>query len=434
LSAPEALTPALERIVAERQADRLPSVAAAVVRKGEIVWTGAAGSASYEDGREATPETQYRIGSITKTFTATAVMQQRDAGALDLDDRLEQHLDGVANGTPTIRRMLCHLSGLQREAGGLWASGASLTEETLVDSMRDARFVLRPGEGHHYSNLAFALLGQVVARKSGRPFMEYVDERIIGPLGLARTTWQPQEPKAQGYLVDDFAGTVWQEPESHLVATAASGQLWSTVGDLARWAAFLARGRDGVLEPETVEEMWFPQLMRDPDDWALGWGLGLMLHNHEGRIYGGHGGAMAGHLAGVYIDRKSETGAAALTNSSTRGDMDATAIRLAAKTIELWPDEITPWRREEEPPADVRPLLGYWWSEGSEFVFTWEGGALRASLTAAPDKRRQTIFERDGDGFLAVKGRERGERLTVDGDKLIWAGYDFTRTQQPFEA
>jgi len=434
LSAPDALAPALERIVAERQADRLPSVAAAVVRKGEVVWSGAAGSASYDETRGATPDTQYRIGSITKTFTATAVMQLRDAGALDLDDRLEQHLDDVANGTPTIRRMLCHLSGLQREAGGTWLGGASLTEETLVDSMRDVPFVLRPGEQHHYSNLAFALLGQVVARKSGRPYMDYVDERIIEPLGLERTTWQPREPKAQGYLVDDYAGTVWQEPESHLVATAPSGQLWSTAGDLAHWAAFVARGADGVLDAQTVEEMWSVQVMRDPDDWTLGWGLGLMLYNHEGRIYGGHGGAMAGHLAGVYIDRKSETGAAALTNSSTRGDMDMTAIRLAAKTIELWPEEIAAWRPEEEPPADVRPLLGRWWSEGSEFVFTWEDGALRANVAAAPDKRRQTIFERDGDGFLAVRGRERGERLTVEGEKLSWAGYDFTRAQEPFEA
>ena len=115
---PETLAPALERLIAERQAARLPSVAAAVVRKGEPVWSGAVGSASYEDDLAATADTQYRVGSITKTFTATAIMQLRDAGELDLDDRLEQHIDGVANGTPTIRRLLCHLSGLEREAGG----------------------------------------------------------------------------------------------------------------------------------------------------------------------------------------------------------------------------------------------------------------------------------------------------------------------------
>ena len=180
--------------------------------------------------------------------------------------------------------------------------------------------------------------------------------------------------------------------------------------------------------------MWFPQVMWDPADWVLAWGLGLMLYNHEGRIYGGHGGAMAGHLSGVYVDRKTQIGGVALTNSGTRGDMDLTAITLAAKTIELWPEPVEPWRPESEPPADVRPLLGRWWSEGNEFLFWWEGGALRSKPAAAPAERPPTIFDRDGAGWRAVSGRERGERLRTDGERLIWAGYPFTRAQEPFIA
>jgi CubicO group peptidase (beta-lactamase class C family) len=434
VSAPSELAPALDRLLAERQADRLPSVAAAVTRKGVSAWSGAAGSASYEEDRDATPDTQYRIGSITKTFTAVAIMQLRAAGALDLDDRLEQHIDGIANGSPTIRRLLCHLSGLQREAGEMYVTGESPTEDDLVASMAEIEFVLRPGESHHYSNLAFALLGQVVARRGGQPYMRYVDERIIGPLGLARTTWLPEAPKAQGYLVNEYARTVWQEPETDLAATASAGQLWSTVEDLGRWAAFLAAGADDVLAADLVEEMWFPQVMYDPSDWTLAWGLGLMLYNVDGPIYAGHGGAMAGHLAGVVVDRKTQTGAAALTNSGTRGDMELLAISLAAKTIALWPPEIEAWRPEEEPPADVRPLLGRWWSEGGEFVFWWQGGTLRGKVARAPAGKAETTFERDGDGWRAAKGRERGERLRIDGDRMIWAGYAFTRAQEPFKA
>ncbi|HEY7396874.1 MAG TPA: serine hydrolase domain-containing protein [Gaiellaceae bacterium] len=430
---PDALAPALERLIAERQADRLPSVAAAVVRKGELVWSGAVGSASYEDDLSATADTQYRVGSITKTFTATAIMQLRDAGRLELDDRLEQHLDGVANGTPTLRRLLCHLSGLQREAGEMFVTGESPTEEQLIDGMRSAEFILPPGEAHHYSNLAFALLGQVVARLSGERYTDYVDERIIRPLGLARTTWTKQEPSATGYLVDQYARTVWREPETDLGGTAPAGQLWSTPHDLARWATFLARGADGVLDAKTLEQMCFPQVMYYPDNWILGWGLGLMLFNHEGTVYAGHGGAMPGHLAGVYVNRKTEVGAAAMTNSGTRGDMDLTAVRLAAKTAELWPEPVEEWRPEQEP-GDVRPLLGRWWSEGNEFELWWEGGTLKARVAAAPPGRGETTFERDGDGWLAVAGRERGERLRIDGDRLIWTGYEFTRAQQPFPA
>jgi CubicO group peptidase (beta-lactamase class C family) len=425
-------TGALDRLLQERQADRLPSVAAAVVHKGEQVWASAVGAADYADSRDSTPDTQYRIGSITKTFTATAVLQLRDAGQLDLDDRLEQHIEGIANGTPTIRRLLCHLSGLQREAGEMFVTGESPTEDALIASMSEVEFVLGPAQAHHYSNLAFALLGQVVARKSGLPYTQYVDEHIIRPLGLSRTTWTPQAPKAQGYLVDEYARTVWTEPETDLAGTTAAGQLWSTVEDLGRWATFLAQGAEGVLAAETNEEMWFPQVMYYPHDWVLGWGLGLMLYNQGGSIYGGHGGAMAGHLAGVYIDRKTQTGAAALTNSGTRGDMDTFAISLAAKAKELRPEPIETWRPEQEPPAEVRAILGRWWSEGNEFVFWWERGALQAKVVGTAPGRGETTFERDGDEWRAAAGRERGERLRIDGDQLIWSGYAFTRAQEPF--
>jgi CubicO group peptidase (beta-lactamase class C family) len=422
-------TEQLDRLIQERQADRLPSVAAAVVRKGETVWSNAVGAADYDAGAEATPGTQYRIGSITKTFTATAIMQLRDAGELDLDDRLEQHLSGIENGSPTIRRMLAHLSGMQREVGEMFVEGTTPTEDDLV-----VGFALPPAQAHHYSNLAFGLLGRVVHAKSGLPYTQYVDERVIGPLGLGRTTWYAEPPKAQGYLVDEYARTVWSEPETDLGGVAAMGQLWSTVEDLARWATFLACGADGVLDSATIEEMWFPQVMYFPDDWILGWGLGLMLYNHEGKIYGGHGGAMAGHLAGVYVNRKTEIGAAALTNSGTRGDMDMTAIKLAQKAMELWPEPIEVWRPEEAPPDDVRAILGVWWSEGAQFVFTWEGGTLRAKIAGTPPGRGETTFERDGDGWVAAKGRERGERLRIDDARVVWAGYPFTRAQEPFKA
>jgi hypothetical protein len=80
----------------------------------------------------------------------------------------------------------------------------------------------------------------------------------------------------------------------------------------------------------------------------------------------------------------------------------------------------------------VRRLLGRWWSEGNEFVFWWEGGTLRARMAAAPPGRPPAVFEQLGDDeFRSVSGRERGERLRVDGDRMVWAGYAFTRAQEP---
>ena len=185
-SPPDGLAPALERSLRARQADRLPSVAAAVVREGALIWSGAVGLADAEAGREATPETQYRVGSITKTFTAVAVMQLRDEGKLDLDDRLEQHLPGIAHRSPTLRRMLAHLSGFQREAGEMFVSGTAPTIDELLAAIDTYELVVPAARAHHYGNLAYALLGEVVARRAGVPYTDYVDEKITGVLGLAR--------------------------------------------------------------------------------------------------------------------------------------------------------------------------------------------------------------------------------------------------------
>ena len=120
-SGPEAGAARLERLVRDAQAEgRPPSLVAAVFRGRDVLWEGAVGFADVEAGREATPDTQYPIASITKTFVAVSILRLRDAGELGLDDPLEAHLPGAPPG-PTLRRLLAHLSGLQREVpGGGW--------------------------------------------------------------------------------------------------------------------------------------------------------------------------------------------------------------------------------------------------------------------------------------------------------------------------
>ncbi len=429
---PDDLAAALDRRLRARQAERLPSVAAAVVRDAEIVWSSAVGTADYATGEGATPETQYRIGSITKTFTAVAVLQLRDAGKLDLDDRLEQHLPGVANGSPTLRRMLAHLSGLQREAGEMFVAGTAPSIEEVIAAMDAYELVLPAARAHHYSNLAYALLGEVVKREAGVPYADYVDTRILGPLELARTTWHEQAPRAQGYLVDEFANTAGREPHSDLRGVAAMGQLWSTVGDLCTWGTFLATGRDDILASSTIDELWAPQVMLNPADWSVGWGLGIELHQSGGRIFGGHGGAMPGFLAGVYVERESKIGAAVLSNSGTRAATKDLALDLATTTFDLWPPEVEPWQPEAPPPPDVHALLGRWWSEGNEFTFSWREGRLTAALAGTPPWVKPSVFEPASDGgYRVASGRERGERLRVEGERMIWGGYLFTRSQEP---
>ena len=178
---PDTLAPELDRLIADRQAERLPWWQRPVAfHKGELVKYRAVRRRLRRAARRDS-RAQYRVGSITKTFTATAVMQLRDEGKLDLDDRLEQHLDGVANGTPTLRRLLCILYGLV-EAGEMLVTGESPTGEQLMNSMKWVASSSRRGRP--------PLLGRVRPlgqwRASGASATRLVDEQDIRPLGLTR--------------------------------------------------------------------------------------------------------------------------------------------------------------------------------------------------------------------------------------------------------
>jgi CubicO group peptidase (beta-lactamase class C family) len=413
------------------------------MRGGETVWSHAAGLANAEDGEEATPNHQYRIGSITKTFTAVAVMQLRAEGKLDLEDRLDRHLPVPVHGTLTIRRMLSHASGLQREIpGDVWETMRfpSSTDELLA-TLEEAEMVLAPGERWHYSNLAYVLLGEVVARLSGIPYEEYVEQRILQPLGLRRTGFSPEEPFAIAYTTDPYTDVVHREPMlvERTGGIAAAGQLWSTVEDLARWAAFLADPNPEVLGPDAVELMTSVQSMADPYRWQLGWGVGLMLLRRDEHVYCGHDGGMPGFLANVLASREEKLGAAVLMNSGSNGDPATLSVELIDRTRERFPAEEEPWRPGDSAPEELAGALGRWWSEATEFVVRWRDGHLEARWVEAPEWAPWARFEQlDGDRFRTVFGRERGELLRIVRDesgvptKLYWATYPMTRSPQVF--
>jgi CubicO group peptidase (beta-lactamase class C family) len=422
----------LARILRDGQAThRLPSVSAAVYRGEEIVWTDAFGRAD-DDGGSPGPDTQYRIGSITKTFTAAAILLLREEGRLELDDPLERHVpEATVDGSLSLRRLLAHTSGLQREPPGeVWETLDFPEREELLARLDTAELVLPPGAHFHYSNLAYALLGQVVARVAGVPFTSFVDERLIGPLGLGRTTWDRAEPAARGYYVDPFARVLWPEPELVGGGATAVGSLWSTPGDLCRWGTHLA----------SLEALHQVQVIDDPESWTLGHGLGLQLVRKGERVFFGHGGAMPGFLAMLLGRRRERVGAAIVTNATTpAAAVETICLQLVEEAVGLWPEESEPWQPEEAPPPQIAELLGIWWSEGTPFVFWWEDGRLRARPLESDKPRALSIFEPEGDDrFRVAEGRERGELLRVVRDprgdviKLYWATYPVTREPRAF--
>ncbi|HSC93284.1 MAG TPA: serine hydrolase domain-containing protein [Gaiellaceae bacterium] len=429
----------LRALLLRAQAEqRMPSVAGAVVRHGEVVWSDAAGLADLDASTAATPDTQYRVGSITKTFTAAAVLQLRDEGRLDLDDPVTRHVEELPHRAPTLRSLLSHTSGLQREQpGDMWETMEMPTREDFIAALASAERVVA-GSHWHYSNLAFSLLGEVVERVSGTPYREHVEARILRPVGLERTTWRPEPPAAVPYLVDPYADAVTVEPELADGSLGAAGELWSTALDVARWGAFLADPDPAVVSSESAEEMRTVHTMAEPDRWLRGWGLGLSLDRRGDRVWAGHGGAMPGFL-GAFVFRAGERVAAAvLTNSGARAEPDALVLDLAEKELELEPELPEEWR-PAPPPEEVVPLLGRWWSEGHGFTFAWRRGRLEARLDEVPAWRPPAVLEQvEPDVWRTVAGRERGELLRVRRDesgrveRLNWAGYPFTRESRGF--
>jgi CubicO group peptidase (beta-lactamase class C family) len=439
--APERLVARLEQLVRREQREkRMPSIAAAVHRDGEPIWETAVGLADVERGVEATPDTQYRIGSITKTFTAAAIMQLRDAGKLDLEDPLDRHVEGAAH-RPTIRRLLSHASGLQRETqNDSWLTLRFAEPDELLETLAEAELVLPSGARFHYSNLAFALLGIVVERLAGMRYMDYVRERLFEPVGLTRMSFVPEPPAAKGYLAQPFADSVWDTIGVETGAWSAAGQLWGTVGDICRWGTFLADPDESILAPSSAEEMRAVQTIDDHERWLSGYGLGLGLVRDGERILAGHGGSMPGFIASLAFSAKDKVVAAALTNESQAG-LGELGVALVGTTVEEWPVAPEPWRVGEPPPDDVVPLLGIWFMESARLVFRWTEGKLEARSDGMPDWRPSAVFDRETeDRWRTVSGPEHGEALRIerreDGsvERMVWAGYPVTREPGPWRA
>jgi CubicO group peptidase (beta-lactamase class C family) len=427
------------RLVAAQSNDRVPSVSAALGHRGERVWAGTAGLADPAGRREATDDDQYRIGSITKLFTAVAIMQLREEGLLCLDDPLQKHLPEVPSAAPTVRRMLSHTSGMQREIpGDAWITMVVPSREEVLASLSETEQVLDPGTAFHYSNLAFAMLGEVVSRLRGAPWWDVIREHVVEPLEMTRTTPQPAAPHAQGFMVMPYSDEARPEPLMDLGGFGPAGQLWSTPSDLLRLGAMLAGGQDGPLKKETVEEMHAVQVMADPE-WTLAWGLGLILSRSGETFYGGHDGAMPGYLASLLYDRKRRTVAAVLTSSGSGHDPAGIATGILEEAAKHLPDDPDMWLPGDTPPPEIAQLLGEWWSEGEQFVFAWHDGRLQARVAGAPAGKAPAVFEQEApDRFRVNSGRERGELLLVvrgdDGSagELRWAGYACTREPRAF--
>jgi CubicO group peptidase (beta-lactamase class C family) len=413
VSTPEKLSAQLDRLIGEEQRKkRLPAIAAAVLRDGELIWESAIGAADVEAGVDATPDTQFRVGSITKTFTAVAIMQLRDAGKLDLEDTLDMHVEGAAH-KPSIRRLLSHASGLQRETqDDSWLTLRFAPADELFETFEKAEMVLPSGARFHYSNLAYALLGIVVERVSGMPYMDYVRERLFGPVGLTRVSFEPAPPAAKGYIGQPYADGVWSAVEVETGAWASAGQMWGTVGDLCRWGAFLADPDESVLAKKTAEEMRTVQVILDHERWLTGYGLGLILRRDRERILAGHTGSMPGFLATLWVDPAEDLAGIVLANVTSGPAIGTTAADLLAIVADREPEPPAEWV-PAAPAPELLALTGPWYW-GAAPVALRAHGADELVIGGLGGGGRGSRFRRGADGtWVGLDGYYAGETLRV---------------------
>ena len=417
----------LEVLLARDQVTgRLPSVVGGVVRDGELVWQSSYGAATG-------PDVQYRIGSITKTLVALVVLQLRDEGRLDLNDRLNTHLAGVDYADRTIRSLLSHSSGMHSEPAGEWwerTPGGSFDD--LASRLGDVGPAFPSGTTFHYTNVAFGLLGEVVSRSTGMPWFDAVKARLLDPLGMGRTTYLPEPPAAQGYSVHHFANTLDEEPAHDAGAMAPAGQVWSTVEDLGRYAAFLAGGNPEVLADRTLDEMATPQSGSLAGGLAGGYGLGFRLVAGGSGVLLGHTGSMPGFLAGLLVDRKRGTGAVVLANGTHGMRCEGLPLDLLAALEELEPSLPRAWQPVSDVPAEVADVLGVWHWGNTAYGFTWTGTEVVASLLSSGAESHRFAL-RDGQ-LVGSSGYHHGETLRVVRDDdgsvshLVCATFVYTRT------
>lgn len=433
----------LDARLARDQADeRLPSIVAGLARDGELVWTGGRGITS---GRRPDAGTQYRAGSITKTFVASAVMRLRDAGELGLSDPIGDHVGladlGAAQAVAamTVGQLLSHAGGLRAETAGPWwerTPGSSLADLASA-SLHDDAARLRPGRRFHYTNVGYALLGALIAAKHGQTWYEVISRELLTPLRMNRTTLRPRPPHATGYAVHPYADVLLTEPEHDAGAMAPAGQLWTTVTDLASFARLLSGQADGIIAAKTLAEMREPVVISEAtcQPWTVAYGLGLQLWNVDGTRYYGHTGSMPGFTAVLQITDAPGADTAIVACNSTTGFGRSLSMDLLAILAKEEPYVPAEWK-PTHVDADLLALLGSWFWGPAPHTLSLSGDELKLSRDDA-DRPAMRFRRDDAGGWRGVDGYMAGEPLTTvagpDGEVTALDVGSFIYTRTPYD-
>jgi len=268
------------------------------------------GAADLELNVRVTPETVFQLGSVTKPFTATAVMMLMEEGKISLDKSITGYLEYLPASWSgvTVRHLLDHTSGIKS-----FTSIPDVTDRlTFLPTTRDEILTLianealefAPGERYAYNNTGYYLLGHIIEEASGRRYADFLRERVFAPLGMDATRVNDMDDiiphRASGYVWAE--NRWWNARPTSMTWAFSAGALASTVHDLARWGAAL--GSEALLSEAGWERMWTPATLTDGTE--TGYGFGWRISEHHGRRSIGHDGTSSGFTA--FVERDLEDG------------------------------------------------------------------------------------------------------------------------------
>lgn len=419
---------------ADEAAAQVPGMAVIVALQDQVIFRKASGFSDLEHGVRLRPEDPFRIGSLTKQFTAVAILQLADQGKLSLDDELSKLLPDFPTGGRriTISQLLSHTSGIPdyTDTPG-WQQFArqDRTPTQLLSLVRDKPAVFEPGSNWNYSNTNYAILGAVIEKVTGEPYGDYLKSHLFVPAGMTGTTYDDAGAivlhRVRGYT------RVGQERRNadfvSISAAYAAGGLLSNVDDLWKWEQSLAAGklipRERLVQARSENKL--------ADGRGTGYGFGWAVGTLDGHATAEHGGRIPGFQS--YCIRASDAGVfvAVLYNTDEEA---AKPDRLALRITRALLDDRT--TSLPTTPADVMQYVGtYLSATGTKITLI----ADKDMLTLDEEGRRRPLT-RVGDGEFVSWRDARRFRFRTDEKGLVrtlimhprlGAEQRFTRGEEP---
>jgi D-alanyl-D-alanine carboxypeptidase len=379
-----------------------PGAAVIITRGGETLYRAGRGLADVEARRAIAPQTVFRLGSITKQFTAAVILQLVQEGRISLDDPLSRFLTDYPQpgASATVRQLLNHMSGIQSYTGiPGWMVEANTsrayTTAEMIALFRDLPSPTPPGQAWAYNNSGYVLLGAIIERVTGKAWHQAVAERITGPLGLRTIGYgvdrESGPTMARGYTRAE--GQVRPAQRIHMSVPHGAGALVGTVGDLAKWARALHHGR--VVSPALYAAMTAPASL--PEGRTHPYGFGLGLGDLRGRATIGHGGGIFGFSTdSVYIPSDDLFVAVFANSDEPASPVSLVARRLAALALG---DPYPTFARAQVDARTLEPLFGVYrvGEAGVSRRFFARDGKL---YTIRDDGAPLEVFAAGGDRFF----------------------------------